>query len=32
VEVLGLLGQKNMLRDMMELDPDNMEIYQAGLD
>jgi phage-related protein len=32
VEVLGLLGQKNMLRDMMELDPDNMKIYQAALD
>lgn len=28
---LQLLGQKNMLEDMMELDPDNMEIYQAAI-
>ncbi|MFQ6678279.1 MAG: DUF4835 family protein [Fidelibacterota bacterium] len=31
-KVLGLLGQDNMLKDMMELDPDNLEIYQAALD
>ena len=30
--VLQLLGQKNMLRDMMELDPDNLEIYKKALD
>ncbi len=29
---LQLLGQKNMLKDMMELDPDNLEIYEAALD
>ena len=29
--VLQLLGQKNMLRDMMELDLDNLEIYKKAL-
>ncbi|MCH7763288.1 MAG: DUF4835 family protein [Candidatus Marinimicrobia bacterium] len=31
-KVLQLLGQKNMLKDMVELDPDNMELYQAAID
>ncbi len=31
-KMLQLLGRKNMLKDMMELDPDNLEIYQAALD
>lgn len=31
-KVLQLLGQKNMLKDMMELDPDNLKIYKAALD
>lgn len=30
--VLQLLGQKNMLRDMIELDPDNLETYKKVLD
>jgi hypothetical protein len=30
-KVLQLLGQKNMLKDMMELDPDNLEIYKQAL-
>lgn len=29
-KILQLLGQKNMLRDMMELDPDNLEIYKKS--
>lgn len=29
--VLQLLGQKNMLKDMMELDSDNLEIYEKAL-
>ncbi len=31
-KVLQILGQKNMMRDMMELDPDNLDIYKKGLD
>lgn len=30
--VLQLLGQKSMLKDMMELDPDNLDIYKNALD
>jgi len=30
-KILQLLGQKSMLRDMMELDPDNLEIYKKAL-
>jgi hypothetical protein len=30
-KILQLMGQKSMLRDMMELDPDNSEIYKKAL-
>lgn len=30
-KILQLMGQKNMLKDMMELDPDNLEIYKQAL-
>ena len=30
-KILQLMGQKSMLRDMMELDPDNLEIYKKAL-
>ncbi len=29
---LQILGQKNILKDMMELDPDNIDIYKRALD
>jgi len=32
VKALQLLGQKNMIRDMMELDPENYEVYRKALD
>ena len=31
-KVLSMLGQKELLKDMKELDPDRREIYQSALE